>query len=257
MPTTYFAHGVASGDPLPKPSCSGPGSRRRLGEQAGLGCRSDGHGALAGARRHRPSPPSSRPATVSTSGLARPHRQGGRHRAGAGARTTSTASPTAAQLSPVGRTRTAPAPTPPRPTCASAWSPAPTPGGLVQRLPAPRRPRRPGRGGCTSATTSTSTAPASTATARATATSGPHEPAHEILTLADYRQPARAVQERPGPAAPAREVRRSSPPGTTTRSANDAWKGGAENHTDRGEGTWTARGAPPATRRTTSGCRSG
>ncbi len=68
-----------------------------------------------------------------------------------------------------------------------------------------------------------------------------HQPAHEITTLADYRQ--RHAQYKTDV-----DLQRlhAKVPFIATwddhESANDAWKGGAENH-KAGEGTWTARRA--------------
>ena len=67
----------------------------------------------------------------------------------------------------------------------------------------------------------------------------PHEPPHELLTLADYR--ARHAQYRTDPGLQAATARMPLIPiWDDHESANDAWEGGAENH-DAGEGEWSAR----------------
>ncbi|MER8221823.1 alkaline phosphatase D family protein [Streptomyces sp. NPDC094143] len=70
----------------------------------------------------------------------------------------------------------------------------------------------------------------------------PHVPAHEIVTLADYR--ARHARYKTDPdlqalhaAAPVVAI------WDDHELANDAWSGGAENHTEGAEGTWPARQA--------------
>jgi alkaline phosphatase D len=70
----------------------------------------------------------------------------------------------------------------------------------------------------------------------------PHVPAHEIVTLADYR--ARHARYKTDPdlqalhaAAPVVAI------WDDHELANDAWSGGAENHTEGAEGTWSARQA--------------
>jgi alkaline phosphatase D len=70
----------------------------------------------------------------------------------------------------------------------------------------------------------------------------PHVPAHEILTLADYR--ARHGRYKTDPdlqalhaAAPVVAI------WDDHEIANDTWSGGAENHTEGAEGTWAARQA--------------
>ncbi|MPZ96549.1 MAG: twin-arginine translocation signal domain-containing protein [Propionibacteriales bacterium] len=70
----------------------------------------------------------------------------------------------------------------------------------------------------------------------------PHQPAHEITTLRDYRQ--RHAQYKTDPDLQALHV---AAPWIVTwddhESANDAYDGGAENHTPGAEGTWPARRA--------------
>ncbi|MDG9715323.1 alkaline phosphatase [Streptomyces sp. DH24] len=68
----------------------------------------------------------------------------------------------------------------------------------------------------------------------------PHEPAHEIVTLADYR--ARHARYKTDPdlqalhaAAPVVAI------WDDHEFANDTWSGGAENHTEGAEGAWSAR----------------
>jgi alkaline phosphatase D len=70
----------------------------------------------------------------------------------------------------------------------------------------------------------------------------PHDPAHEIVTLADYR--ARHARYKTDPdlqalhaAAPVVAI------WDDHEFANDTWSGGAENHTEGAEGTWSARQA--------------
>ncbi|MGW5617637.1 alkaline phosphatase D family protein [Streptomyces sp. NPDC003877] len=70
----------------------------------------------------------------------------------------------------------------------------------------------------------------------------PHTPAHEIVTLADYR--ARHARYKTDPdlqalhaAAPVVAI------WDDHEFANDTWSGGAENHTEGAEGTWSARQA--------------
>ena len=66
------------------------------------------------------------------------------------------------------------------------------------------------------------------------------EPAHEILSLADYRQ--RHAQYKRD--ADAQAMHRQHPMVAIWddhETANNAWQGGAENHTEGSEGTWTAR----------------
>lgn len=70
----------------------------------------------------------------------------------------------------------------------------------------------------------------------------PHEPAHEIVSLADYR--IRHAQYKTDPDLQALHARL---PFIVTwddhESANDAWSGGAENHTPGAEGDWAQRRA--------------
>ncbi|MFJ4845970.1 MULTISPECIES: alkaline phosphatase D family protein [unclassified Streptomyces] len=68
----------------------------------------------------------------------------------------------------------------------------------------------------------------------------PHAPAHEIVTLADYRTrhgryKTDADLQALHAAAPVVAI------WDDHEFANDAWSGGAENHTEGAEGTWTAR----------------
>ncbi|MDX2541318.1 alkaline phosphatase D family protein [Streptomyces sp. WI04-05B] len=70
----------------------------------------------------------------------------------------------------------------------------------------------------------------------------PHSPAHEILTLADYRvrhgrYKTDADLQALHAAAPVIAI------WDDHEFANDAWSGGAENHTEGAEGTWSARQA--------------
>ncbi|MEM6789622.1 MAG: alkaline phosphatase D family protein [Myxococcota bacterium] len=68
----------------------------------------------------------------------------------------------------------------------------------------------------------------------------PHEPEHEIVTLSDYRR--RYGQYRRDP--DLQEVHRQHPFAVVWddhESANDAWREGAENHTEGEEGTWEER----------------
>ncbi|MEH0422521.1 alkaline phosphatase D family protein [Streptomyces sp. B21-083] len=70
----------------------------------------------------------------------------------------------------------------------------------------------------------------------------PHSPAHEILTLADYRvrhgrYKTDADLQALHAAAPVIAI------WDDHEFANDAWSGGAENHTEGTEGTWSARQA--------------
>ena len=69
-----------------------------------------------------------------------------------------------------------------------------------------------------------------------------HAPAHEIVTLADYRTRHGRYKTDPDlqalhAAAPVVAI------WDDHEFANDAWSGGAENHTEGAEGTWTARQA--------------
>jgi alkaline phosphatase D len=70
----------------------------------------------------------------------------------------------------------------------------------------------------------------------------PHAPAHEIVTLADYRtRHARYKTD------PDLQALHATAPVVAIwddhEFANDAWSGGAENHTEGAEGTWSARQA--------------
>ncbi|CAL9575661.1 alkaline phosphatase D family protein [Streptomyces sp. enrichment culture] len=70
----------------------------------------------------------------------------------------------------------------------------------------------------------------------------PHAPAHEILTLADYRLRHGTYKTDPDlqalhAAAPVVAI------WDDHEIANDTWSGGAENHTEGAEGTWAARQA--------------
>ncbi|WP_105968531.1 alkaline phosphatase D family protein [Streptomyces geranii] len=70
----------------------------------------------------------------------------------------------------------------------------------------------------------------------------PHAPTHEIITLADYRErhgryKTDADLQALHAAAPVVAI------WDDHEFANDAWSGGAENHTEGTEGTWTARQA--------------
>jgi alkaline phosphatase D len=70
----------------------------------------------------------------------------------------------------------------------------------------------------------------------------PHEPAHEILTLADYR--ARHARYKTDP--DLRALHAAAPVVAIWDDhefANDSWSGGAENHTEGAEGAWSARQA--------------
>ncbi|MEU3981834.1 alkaline phosphatase D family protein [Streptomyces sp. NPDC026672] len=70
----------------------------------------------------------------------------------------------------------------------------------------------------------------------------PHAPAHEILTLADYRTRHGRYKTDPD----LRALHAKAPViaiWDDHEFANDAWSGGAENHTEGAEGTWTARQA--------------
>ena len=111
---------------------------------------------------------------------------------------------------------------------------------LLRLVPPSRGPRRPGRRGCTSATTSTSTSTGEYA-ARGTVVR-PHAPANEIITLADYRTRHGAYKTDPD--------RRPCTPRTPVIAiwddhefADNAWSGGAVNHTEGAEGAWTDRKA--------------
>lgn len=68
----------------------------------------------------------------------------------------------------------------------------------------------------------------------------PHEPAHEMTQLAHYRR--RHAQYKTDPDL---QLLHASVPFIVTwddhESANDAWKGGAENHTEGAEGAWDQR----------------
>ncbi|MEU6177951.1 alkaline phosphatase D family protein [Streptomyces coeruleorubidus] len=70
----------------------------------------------------------------------------------------------------------------------------------------------------------------------------PHVPAHEIVTLADYR-----VRHARYKTDPDLQALHAAAPVVAIwddhELANDAWSGGAENHTEGAEGTWSARQA--------------
>ncbi|MFF7792467.1 alkaline phosphatase D family protein [Streptomyces sp. NPDC007991] len=70
----------------------------------------------------------------------------------------------------------------------------------------------------------------------------PHAPAHEIVTLADYR-----VRHGRYKTDPDLQALHAAAPVVAIwddhEFANDAWSGGAENHTEGAEGTWSARQA--------------
>ncbi|MEV0693315.1 alkaline phosphatase D family protein [Streptomyces sp. NPDC050388] len=70
----------------------------------------------------------------------------------------------------------------------------------------------------------------------------PHAPAHEIVTLADYR-----VRHATYKTDPDLQALHAKAPVVAIwddhEFANDAWSGGAENHTEGTEGTWAARQA--------------
>ncbi len=70
----------------------------------------------------------------------------------------------------------------------------------------------------------------------------PHAPAHEILTLADYR-----VRHGRYKTDPDLQALHATAPVVAIwddhEIANDTWSGGAENHTEGAEGTWAARQA--------------
>jgi alkaline phosphatase D len=70
----------------------------------------------------------------------------------------------------------------------------------------------------------------------------PHAPAHEIVTLADYR-----VRHAHYKTDPDLQALHAAAPVVAIwddhEFANDAWSGGAENHTEGAEGTWSARQA--------------
>ncbi|WP_437092063.1 alkaline phosphatase D family protein [Streptomyces sp. enrichment culture] len=70
----------------------------------------------------------------------------------------------------------------------------------------------------------------------------PHAPAHEIVTLADYR--ARHAQYKTDPDLQALHAKAPVVAIWDDHEiANDTWSGGAENHTEGAEGTWAARQA--------------
>lgn len=67
-----------------------------------------------------------------------------------------------------------------------------------------------------------------------------HEPAHEILTLADYRR--RHAQYKADPSSQAMHAAHPLIPiWDDHETANNSWKGGAENHDPETEGTWDDR----------------
>ncbi|MGW4735803.1 alkaline phosphatase D family protein [Streptomyces shenzhenensis] len=70
----------------------------------------------------------------------------------------------------------------------------------------------------------------------------PHTPTHEILTLADYRARHGTYKTDPD----LRALHQQAPViaiWDDHEFANDTWSGGAENHTEGAEGTWSARQA--------------
>lgn len=67
-----------------------------------------------------------------------------------------------------------------------------------------------------------------------------HEPAHEVLTLDDYRK--RHAQYKADPCAQAMHARHPVIPiWDDHETSNDSWKGGAQNHDPETEGDWNAR----------------
>lgn len=67
-----------------------------------------------------------------------------------------------------------------------------------------------------------------------------HVPSHEIVSLADYRQ--RHAQYKSDPASQAMHAAHAIiPTWDDHETANDSWKGGAENHQPEKEGEWNAR----------------
>lgn len=67
-----------------------------------------------------------------------------------------------------------------------------------------------------------------------------HEPAHEIVTLADYRR--RHAQYKSDPASQAMHARHPLIPiWDDHETSNNSWKDGAENHQPETEGEWSAR----------------
>ena len=127
--------------------------------------------------------------------------------------------------------------------------------GWFSRLPRPGQRATTCTPCSTSATTSTSTAPASTAYGQDNTDIRRHEPAHEMVSLADYRQ--RHAQYKRDP--DLQDAHAKFPWIVTWDDhevTNDQWRNGAENH-NAGRGRLHARAAPAPTARTTSGCRSG
>ena len=248
MPIAHFAHGVASGDPRPTSvviwTRVTPTSASRPGSGAGPTCRvrwqvstNSGFTAIvrSGQVTHRP--------------RAGPHGQDRRHRPQAGAHL----------LLPVrlrGRTEAGSAGRgrhPPRrrrpPTSGSASCRAPTcrqagsaPTGTWPTATTCTR-------SCTSATTSTSTRPGEYGYGQGERDIRPHEPAREMVSLADYRR--RHAQYKRDPDLQRLHARYAFiHTWDDHESANDAWKGGAENHTpDEGELVRPARRQPQVVRR--------
>ena len=238
MPTTYFAHGVASGDPLPTAvvlwtrvtptTASKPGSA--AGPTVSVRWQVSTTSSFASVvKTGTVSTSASRDHTVKVDVTGLKPGQTYYYRFGYGT-----------QLSPVGRTRTAPAPTS-SPTnvrvgvvsCAnlqagwfSAYRHLADRNDLdaVVHLGDYIYEYGPGEYGY----------------GQGDRDIRPHEPAHEILTLADYRQ-RHAQYKRDTDLQRLHAKYAFIATWDDHESANDAYKDGAENHTDPGEGTWQAR----------------
>ena len=239
---TVFAHGVASGDPLPDAvvlwTRVTPTPRRRRAPGAGRRVPVTWEVATDPAfRRDRPhaarcAPGPPRDHTVKVDAA----------RAAPRRRRTGTGSAARGQTSPVGRTRTAPGGGRRRRPAAHGRRLLREPAGrLVHRLPPPGRARPTSTSSSTSATTSTSTRPAEYQARDVVVR--PHDPPREMVGLADYRR--RHAQYKTDPDL---QALHAAAPWVVTwddhESANDSWSGGAENHTPGAEGRG-ARGARP------------
>ena len=143
-----------------------------------------------------------------------------------------------------------------RTTCASAWCPAPTGRPATSRRTAASPSATTCTRSCTSATTSTSTRPASTATASGDVDIRQHEPGARDRLAGRLPAAARAVQDRPRPAGPAREVPLDHHVGRP-RGHQRPVAPTARRTTSRQRGRLPRRAGRARTARTTSGCRSG
>ena len=158
--------------------------------------------------------------------------------------------------SPVGRTRTAPAADADvRGAALRRGQLREPPGRLVQRLPPPRRPRRPATPSLHLGDYLYEYGTGEYGYGSTNRDIRPHDPAHEMVALADYRR--RHAQYKTDPDLQRLHARY---PFIATwddhEVANDQWRAGAENH-DASRGRLRAPAGPARTGPTTSGCRCG